>query len=60
MAVFSINGAEAESLGEAIEICRAVWERHKAPAVLEQVKEALAKPSPIDIERARLGVVPRV
>lgn len=60
MAAFSINGREADTLAEAIDLCREIWAAHKAPAVLEQTKDALAKVTPLDLKRAELGVVPNL
>jgi hypothetical protein len=56
MALFNINGKSADSLQEALEICREIWSNSKSDAVLEQKKEALSKPTPLDRERAEAGV----
>lgn len=58
MAIFTINGREADSLTDAFDICRQVWSEAKAPAVMEQKRSALSKVTPLDRERAELGVVP--
>lgn len=60
MAVFNINGREADSLEEAFAICRAEWSAMKAEAVQAQRNDALAKPTPLDRERAAAGILPRL
>lgn len=57
MSIFTINGREANTLEEAINVCREEWVKAKEVAVLEQKKDALAKPTDIDRQRAELGVV---
>lgn len=56
MSVFNVNGQETDNLNDAIDLCKAVWHEYKAPAVLEQHRAALSKPSELDLQRARMGV----
>lgn len=56
MAIFNINGYEVDNLADAIEKCREIWSESKTDAVLEQRREALAKPTQLDRERAEAGV----
>jgi len=60
MAVFTVNGHETDNPREAIKLVEQVWHEHKAPAVEEQLRNALSKATPLDIQRAQLGVVPDI
>lgn len=60
MAIFNVNGQETDSLQDAINYCREVWAESKKEAVEEQRREALAKPTPLDIQRAEAGVTPNI
>ena len=56
MAVFTINGQPYDDLGSAIEALRTIWAEHKAPAVREQHRVALSRPTRLDEQRAAYGV----
>lgn len=58
--IFNVNGQETDSLNEAINYCREVWATSKKEAVEAQRREALSKPTPLDIQRAEAGVTPNI
>lgn len=58
MAIFTVNGKDFDDLDSALEECKRLWHEYKAPGVAAQKVAALAKPTPLDVERAALGVVP--
>lgn len=60
MAIFNVNGQETDNLLEAFDICREIWAESKKEDVEAQRRDALAKPTPLDIQRAEAGVTPNV